>query len=921
MDTTTEQGTSLPIQLARLLLIGLFMVIPFSILTAETPVSEQTTEPQKLYRIAQVLIPEQALTLEQISQKDKHFQLMNPKGFLDNNPQHGSWLRFNLTNTSDRTLYFSLFSRENRHYKAVKLYQKGQPGSGQMMKKQPHSLHFFALPINVPAQTTNTYYLEIPPTINKQAIKYLELYSEKTLYNMLSNHLAIAYLTAGITLGLALYNLFLFIYTRENSYFYYSIYVLFAGVFYSFHDEIGYPFFSQLVPESFDIGILLWWSISPGLAGLVFFSRDFLQSKVNYPKLDKLLLVLAFSALALTLLGLFLDRSLIREGSVLVALLIYPALMALGVLGWLTKETHARIYVIAFLCYLVMALMGASSILFGNQIEVAADYMELTRLGLIANLVLLSIALANRIQSLKEMQVKAIADAKTAVDSSTLKSRFLANMSHEVRTPINGVLGMAQIIKDNATNKADQANADILLNSADSLLNVVNDILDFSKIEAGKLQINNESFIIGQIFAYIGALYQGINTNPNLDFSIEIDSRLPVFMIGDQLRIKQVLNNLLSNAFKFTEGGSVKLVCKPVSEIIDDQQTLKFSVIDTGMGIDEESQERLFDPYEQADASSTRKQGGTGLGLSISKQLIELMGGKIGVTSTPGTGSTFWFTLNFKLDTEREVQLTHERKKLNGKKIAIIFSQSAHGNNMAAHFNSIGMQSTLYIANQQVPQLNADEVDVVITSDHIGPLIPKLIEQCETLDIPMVISRSNYEHFDENWVKDSKAYFLFIPADIIDVEHKIIEAITGSSLANEQHTKPLDKHKNSYNILVAEDNNTNQLVIQSLLSSLGQTVTLVDNGELAVTEYSAKPSYYDLILMDCEMPVLDGYKATRAIRQWEKEQNIPGIYISAITAHALAEHEQKCLDSGMNEVIIKPVKREHLDALLDKLTT
>ncbi|ARN74764.1 hybrid sensor histidine kinase/response regulator [Oceanicoccus sagamiensis] len=866
-----------------------------------------------------ILIPGETLTSAEVRQQDHNFQAIGSLNKIQTDGKHPFWLRFTLSNVSDHTQYFSLLSRESPFFQNATLYKKGQGLSGQTMIRQAHSLRFFSLPIDIPPNSDATYYLELPAEITPAKLEHLKLYPATALYKLLSNHLAIAYLTAGITLSLALYNLFLFIYTKEKPYLYYSVYVLFAGIFFSFHDEIGYPFFEQIVPDSFDIGILLWWSIAPGLAGLVLFSRGFLQTKELYPKLDKLLLLLFFATLTLSVSGLFLEREVIRDSSVLVCLILYPALMILGVFAWLTKETHARIYVIAFLCYWVMALLGAFSILYGNQIEVAADYMELTRLGLIANLVLLSIALANRIQSLKEKQVEAIADAKSAVDSSSLKSRFLANMSHEVRTPINGVLGMAQIIRDNAKDEAEKANADILLSSADSLLNVVNDILDFSKIEAGKLKINNESFIIGQIFAYIGALYQGINTNPKIKFTIDIDSQLPVFMIGDQLRLKQVLNNLLSNAFKFTENGAITLECKPLGEANDGYQRLKFSVIDTGIGIDNEGQKRLFAPYEQADASSTRRQGGTGLGLSISKQLIELMGGDIGVSSSPNQGSTFWFTLNAKLDVERQQQLNQQRAKLKRKKIAVIFSNASHGKNLTAHFNSIGMEATLYITEQELPPLNANDVDIVMTSDHIGQLLPELLQQCISMDIPIVISRSNYGEFEEDWTQSARAYFLFIPADILDVENKIIEALTGYDHSSPDTTAPLEKYSQQYNILVAEDNSTNQLVIQSLLSSLGQAITLVDDGEQALKEYTDKPNHYDLILMDCEMPVLDGYKATKAIRQWEQENAIEATYISALTAHALSEHEQKCLQAGMNEVIIKPIKRDGLLALLEKL--
>ena len=294
------------------------------------------------------------------------------------------------------------------------------------------------------------------------------------------------------------------------------------------------------------------------------------------------------------------------------------------------------------------------------------------------------------------------------------------------------------------------------------------------------------------------------------------------------------------------------------------------------------------------------------------------MGGNIGVSSTPGEGSTFWFTLNVELDLERQEQLTEQRQALTDKHIAIVFSNADHGKNIQSHFDTIGMKTSLYLVDETKLSLD-DQVDVVLTSDHVRKQMPELLQQCQRFDIPMVISRSNYENFKEEWVENIRAYFLFIPADIVDVEYKIIEAISGSAVVSEKKAASNEKHAKRYNILVAEDNSTNQLVIDSLLTSLGQSSTLVENGEQAVSTYTANPEHFDLILMDCEMPVLDGYKATKAIRQWEKDHKLESIYISAITAHALSEHEQKCLDTGMNQVIIKPIKRDHLSALLDKL--
>ncbi|WP_159931220.1 7TM-DISM domain-containing protein [Oceanicoccus sp. KOV_DT_Chl] len=719
------------------------------------------------------------------------FSLEN-RAYINNQPA-GIWLHIPLQNTSADTIALTLYGRESVELGKLAIYRSsGNTTTTLKMTRLPQQRYAYSVSFELAANSNETLLIYWPGQINPSTLKHFKLLTNDDYQQDIIKHFAIAYLTTGMALALALYNLSLFIYTREKPYFNYACYVIFAGIFFSLHDEIGFQVLEHFSFSAELMSKFLWWSYMPGIIGLMLFSREFLQSRIYQPRLDKVILLLIAIAVFISLFGLALEQSLIRDASTLTVSFIYPALLILGIRAWINGQAQSKIYVIAFLCYLSMALLGALAIVIGNDTDAASEYVELTRIGLMANLFLLSIALADRIQTMKQLQSEAIAEANAAKESSDLKGQFLANMSHELRTPINGIIGMGQIIKENAKNANEENNANILLNSADNLLNVVNDILDFSKIEAGKLRIQNESFAISQVLTQLGTIFFGINDHPAIKFSIKVDGNLATFLIGDQQRLIQVLNNLLSNAFKFTSQGNITLNCTCL-ETNDREQTIRFSVIDSGIGISEKDLENLFEAYEQADKSSTRQQGGTGLGLTITKQLIELMNGTIGVNSEPGKGSEFWFILTLAIDQQQQKLLQQQRQQLKGKRIAIIFADQTFGQNEFGRCIAIGMQPSLYIYDEksaELPTIAQDNFDVVFSSDSIGSMLIKVVQQCAETQTALVIARTGRGYFEDQWLQQTNIQILNIPATTLTLENTITTALSCNILVTD-HDKNL----------------------------------------------------------------------------------------------------------------------------------
>jgi signal transduction histidine kinase/CheY-like chemotaxis protein len=532
-----------------------------------------------------------------------------------------------------------------------------------------------------------------------------------------------------------------------------------------------------------------------------------------------------------------------------------------------------------------------------------------------------------------------------AEEATKAKSDFLANMSHEIRTPMNAVIGMAHLaLKTDLTPKQFDYLKKVDI-SAKSLLGIINDILDFSKIEAGKLDMESVDFQLEDTLDNISTLV-GIKTQEKgLELLFKTDPSVPTALVGDSLRLGQILVNLSNNAVKFTDSGEIVVSTELVNKD-DTQATLKFSVQDTGIGMTEAQAAKLFQPFSQADSSTTRKYGGTGLGLTISKRLAEMMGGEIWVESEPGRGSTFSFTANF----EKAKKQYKPASELRGMKVLVVDDNATSRDILQEMLESFSFEVTVAASGPEgiteLESANADKPFELVVMDWKMPDMDGLeasrrIKNHGGLSkIPAIVLVTAYgrEEVMQQAEEVGLEGFLLKPVSpsmlfdaIMQAFGEAVPEVSRVAQRKEQEAEAL-KHIQGARVLLVEDNEINQQVAKEILEGAGLNVALASNGQEAVN--AVKENNYDAVLMDVQMPIMDGYQATRKIREWETEvrkqraedrsqdsvhsPQFSELPVIAMTAHAMAGDEQKSLEAGMNDHITKPIDPEQLFATLQK---
>jgi len=502
--------------------------------------------------------------------------------------------------------------------------------------------------------------------------------------------------------------------------------------------------------------------------------------------------------------------------------------------------------------------------------------------------------------------------AETASDT---KTRFLATISHEIRTPLNGVLGMSDLLLESELNQEQLRCTEIIQSSAKAILNQVNNILDFSKIEQHKLELDHSPFeLCGVVQDVVEAL--AVNAyGKAVDFTWDIEPGIPTLLVGDSVRLGQILLNLAGNAVKFTERGEVFVSVMRDQELAEGVK-LRFSVMDTGLGVPADRIDRIFLPFVQADGTTTKKFGGTGLGLAICKQLVEHMGGEIGVTSEPGRGSTFWFTAAFRKQSVTDPSIARHKQKFGDARVLVVDRQDRNRDVLRNIFSAWGCRCE-EAANDTLAlkalRSGGDPFRFVMWDSGIPSMYdPEIADQIKqhsekhrTAFLLMV--HLNQSRNIEKMLGGGFQGYVLKPIDRLHLADAISVAMEGrrSPHAEAPPMRSLAKIPQfSARVLIAEDQPTNREVAVSMLNKVGVRADSAENGAEAVLALQRTP--YDMVLMDCEMPEMDGFEATRRIRRGDAGIENSKVPIVAVTAHATQETRDKCLATGMNDYFSKP---------------
>jgi signal transduction histidine kinase/CheY-like chemotaxis protein len=745
-----------------------------------------------------------------------------------------------------------------------------------------------------PEQEDNGYYLHVKTKDSLQVPLHLWHVDHFPKHNAYVNGLQGIYF--GIMLVMILYNLFIYLSIRERSYLYYISYIIAFALFQTSMQGFSFEYFWPNETRWANISIPFLGVLSMFFASL--FARNIAQTHLLIPRGDKALVMIAAFLFCTLPLVMFADYDLGIIVAFACFFIFFNLILIISCLAAFKGNRTAKIFVVAWVIFLIsgiISMLGAINVL---PIEYASQVAF--QVGSVIEVILLSLALADRINVIEKEKVEieensreTLLQANTQLENSNrLKDEFIATISHEIRTPMNGVLGSAQLLLDTHPNDYQLLYIDTINRSGQTLLEIINNILDYSKIEADKLELEPIEFELEEMVNESVEFFSILANQNNVKLFVRIHRNTPKRIISDPVRFKQILLNLIGNAFKFTSHGQV-VVHVQLSE--NSNNKLYIEVEDSGCGLTYQQQDILFQPFVQVDSSSSRKKGGTGLGLAISKRLTRLMQGDIGVHSLPGKGAKFWFTATIKI-----VEKESNSQFLSDKSVCVLLTSE--------------YQETLIQEQLQDWEVNIVGPDMLkynhainVISDNTN--LPELLN----LGIPakniIIISDSQHKTNEDIHTITSP----ITPQKLRHALHSCEALLSKPSLTDNQ--KKTEKNTPTFSqlrVLAVDDNGVNRMIIKKMLSKYKVEADIAVCGLNAMEFIREQKKHYDLILMDIEMPLKDGYQTSDDIRRYEREQDIAPCKIVAVSAHSMKESKGKALLSGMDDFLSKPIDQNIL---------
>ncbi len=789
-----------------------------------------------------------------------------------------------------------------------------ETGISRPFASRPLAYRNFLFPVAMHAGQATDIYLRVRGYPSR-TLGVLQLWPEQKLLAELPLHDAFEWANIGVMSVTAMAMCVVWLFVRERVIGLFALFVV--TQLFSYLATRGYAF-EWLWPNSPKIDVASEpLAVSISLIVNVGFSVVFLKMREYTPRLHRFTVAALYVFAVFAVLAPFYPI-VIETIGVFSLLVMYLFLLAVSI--YLFMGGKNRLYSGMFLLSSGVYMLFAVTVLTTSLIGFYSWWysLHLIDLGQLIRILILAGCLGYRFRETVRSEESAHADARA-------KSEFLARMSHEIRTPMNGILGMSELLRDAGLNNTQRRYNEIVYASATSLLTIINDILDFSKIQAGRLAVENVPLDLHRLAVDALTLFRMKADEKNIEMLCDIRPNVAAWVMGDPTRIRQILINLLSNAIKFTEAGEIRL------RISKNGERTRIAVIDTGPGIPPETQSRLFESFMQADASIARRHGGTGLGLAISLQLAELMGGKIGVQSQPGRGSTFWIELPLPATAKQEP--SSSVLDLQNKCVLVVddnvhfcelVAESVKSWGMHLHIAHSGAQALARVRELRQKNTNFDVISIDLKMPGMnglelaralnvecGAALPPLLLLTATIDIPpnTVLREAGIVLAQEKplLAADLREAFAralgLMAAPAPSALSAAFDEVPGAALT----------------VLVVEDNPTNQLVIQTMLEKLGNTCLLAVDGAQAIAMYESRHADLNLILMDCDMPDMSGYETTRRIRHYEREYRLPHKTIIALTAHTLDEQIAECYQAGMDKHLAKPLGINQLRDFLAEL--